>query len=115
MQDARLVRSVASIAWLALAWVGCGGSPPSPSAAVPQGVIIGNNDLVAVSRDGSNVPAKYRPLLDGVGRLHIPRGLCTATYVGSNIAISAGHCFEGGETRQDHTPCPGTFVEWGYR
>jgi len=97
--------------------IGCVGEVDSIEgvSSVQEGVIIGNNDLVEVTRDGSNVPARYRAGLDGFGRLHIPGGLCTATHVGNGIAISAGHCFSAPSSRVDDQPCSGTSVEWGYR
>jgi V8-like Glu-specific endopeptidase len=80
-----------------------------------EGVIIGNNDLVAVARDGSNVPGRYRSILDGFGRLHVNGALCTATHVGGGVVITAGHCFSAPDRRVNDRPCGNTSVEWGYR
>jgi len=84
-------------------------------ASIEQGVIIGNNDLLAVAEDGSNVPARYRPVLDAFGRLHLNGALCTATHVGDGLVVTAGHCFGAPSSRVDDRPCGGVYVEWGYR
>ena len=84
-------------------------------ASRQDGVIIGDNDLVPVNRDGGNVPARYRASLDGFGRLLVGGAACSATHVGGGIAISAGHCFNAPNQRVDDRPCPNTKVEWGYR
>jgi len=36
--------------------------------AQEQSQIIGTNDLVPVTMDGANIPAKYAPLIDAFGR-----------------------------------------------
>lgn len=80
-----------------------------------ESIIIGQNDLISVNADGSNVPARYRSLLDGVGRGVYNGALCTATHVGGGIVVSAGHCFGATATRVDRTPCTGAYVEFGFR
>lgn len=74
--------------------------------------ILGANDLVPVRADGSNIPEKYRPLLDAFG--FMSNG-CTATHVGDGIAITAGHCFHATTTALNQ-PCPADLtVTWGLR
>lgn len=87
----------------------------------PDSIILGNNDLITVSADGSNVPARYRSILDAFGRLLIPGSqpgtvaLCTATHVGNNLVVTAGHCFGAPSTRRNNASCAGTSIEWGNR
>jgi hypothetical protein len=84
-------------------------------AASQDGVVIGNNDLISVARDGGNVPARYRSALDGFGRLLVGGAACTATHVGNGVVITAGHCFSAPASRVNNQPCPNTTVQWGYR
>jgi V8-like Glu-specific endopeptidase len=88
-----------------------------------EGVIIGTNDLVSVTAGGANVPAKYRPHIDGIGRLAktaaATKGFCSATHLGNGIAVSAGHCWGAGTGRQNNvsctsgSTCAGNAVQWG--
>jgi hypothetical protein len=95
--------------------------PDDPLASATSGVIIGSNDLVSVAADGANVPARYRPLLEGFGRLLIPGStpgsyaLCTATHLGGGLVVTAGHCFSAPANRVDNVACSGVQVQWGYR
>lgn len=74
--------------------------------------IIGNNDLIAVNADASNVPLKYKNLVNAFGILSMG---CTATHIGNGYVITAGHCFWAGEELQKDQPCSDTTVEWGVR
>ncbi|MGZ3691301.1 MAG: trypsin-like serine peptidase [Pseudobdellovibrio sp.] len=74
--------------------------------------IIGSNDLVAVNADGSNIPAKYKNLLDAFGLMSMG---CTATHIGNGIVLSAGHCFWASETMTTDQDCSDTTVDWGVR
>ncbi|MDQ3297806.1 MAG: serine protease [Myxococcota bacterium] len=81
-------------------------------------VILGENDLVRVDPAGSNVPAKFRRVIDAIGRTS-PMG-CTATHLGGGLAISAGHCFRDAQPREDGLPCVTKYgspvtIEWGVR
>jgi V8-like Glu-specific endopeptidase len=78
-------------------------------------VIIGKNDLLPVAQNGSNVPERYRALLNGFGRANYKNALCTATHVGNGLVISAGHCFSATSTRQNNVSCSGGYVDWGMR
>jgi V8-like Glu-specific endopeptidase len=79
-----------------------------------QDLVIGPDNRVVVNDDGTNVPEKYRPLLDAFGIIN-PIG-CTATHVGDGIVLTAGHCFRAPKTRVDQQSC-GTVatVDWGVR
>lgn len=74
--------------------------------------IIGKDDLVPVSTDAHNIPAKYRSLVDAFG--HMSMG-CTATHIGQGYVLSAGHCFWAGEVPTLDQPCFSTEIKWGYR
>lgn len=74
--------------------------------------IIGNNDLIAVDATGSNIPAKYRNIIDAFGIISMG---CTATHIGNGIVLTAGHCFWASEELQKDQPCADTTVAWGVR
>ncbi len=84
-------------------------------SSVEDGIIIGTNDLIPVRLDGSNVPSRYRGLLDGFGRAYYNGALCSATHVGNGLVVSAGHCFGAGAGRVNNLSCSGGYVEWGRR
>lgn len=74
--------------------------------------IIGDNDLIAVNAEGSNIPLMYRSIINAFG--HISMG-CTATHIGNGYVLTAGHCFYAEETLLRDQDCAGTTVEWGVR
>ncbi len=74
--------------------------------------IIGDNDLVQVNALASNIPLKYRSLVDAFG--HISGG-CTATHIGNGYVLTAGHCFWADETPRLDEACPTVSVDWGFR
>lgn len=74
--------------------------------------IIGENDLVAVVRDGANLPADYRSMVDAFGFIQMG---CTATHIGRGLVLTAGHCFKAPGFRVNHVACPGVTVKWGLR
>ncbi len=82
-------------------------------------VILGGDDLIEVAENGSNVAARYRPLLDAFGKMG-PSG-CTATHVGNGVAVLAGHCFgKQPRARQDNISCvtqngSAVWIDWGLR
>ena len=73
--------------------------------------IIGKNDLIPVLNYGSNIPAKYAPIIDAIGKMSMG---CTATHIGQGLVLSAGHCFRAPKQRTP-LPCDGITVEWGLR
>lgn len=73
--------------------------------------IIGTNDLIAVDATGSNVPEKYRDLINAFGLLSMG---CTATHIGNGIVLTAGHCFWASDLVRDQD-CSDTTVTWGVR
>lgn len=74
--------------------------------------IIGENDLIAVAGDGSNIPFRYRKLIDAFGLMNMG---CTATHIGRGYVLTAGHCFWAGDTPQIDQSCSDTTIQWGYR
>ena len=81
-------------------------------ASVAPDKIIGNNDLIAVNDDATNIPARYRNLVDAFG---ITDAGCTVTHIGHGIVLTAGHCFWAPETPVENQSCNGTTVSWGKR
>lgn len=79
-------------------------------AATPNR-IIGENDLVAVNADASNIPARFRPLVDAFGKMDMG---CTATHIGRGYVITAGHCFWAPPELTKDVPCDAK-IEWGVR
>lgn len=84
---------------------------PTPGS-ISTRKIIGDNNLVPVVANGSNVPSQFRDLLDAFGSMSMS---CTATHVGHGIVVTAGHCFRATSVRQDKIDCQGIKVEWGRR
>jgi len=74
--------------------------------------IIGKNDFIAVNDDGTNIPLRYRKVLDAFG---IMTTGCTVTHLGNGIVLTAGHCFWAPPTLVEHTGCADTEIIWGVR
>ena len=85
--------------------------------------IIGVNNLIFVSIDKTNIPFKFRRVVDAIGLMDVG---CTVTYIGNGYAVTAGHCiwtkfFEPiPETAFIDRPCKDDFdhqfeIWWGYR
>lgn len=74
--------------------------------------IIGTDDLIAVDSANSNIPEKYRSIVEAFGIISMG---CTATHIGNGIVLTAGHCFWADEVVQKDTPCADTTIAWGVR
>ena len=74
--------------------------------------IIGTDDLIAVDATGSNLPVKYKDLIEAFGIISMG---CTATHIGNGLVLTAGHCFWAGEVVEKDMPCEDTTVAWGVR
>ena len=74
--------------------------------------IIGENDLIAVKEDASNIPFRYRDKIDAFGMLSMG---CTATHIGKGIVVSAGHCFWAPPEAIENQSCAEVSVAWGVR
>ena len=74
--------------------------------------VFGDNDLVAVSEDGSNIPLRYKKILNAFGQTSES---CTATHIGRGYVLTAGHCFWAPPEMIRHTKCSDTQVSWGLR
>jgi V8-like Glu-specific endopeptidase len=75
-----------------------------------QEKIIGSNELTPVVATGSNIPEKYRSLVNAFGMMNMG---CTATHIGDGLALSAGHCFRATKERQNNIPCGNVSIAWG--
>jgi V8-like Glu-specific endopeptidase len=76
--------------------------------------IIGKNDLIAVNASATNVPLKFRNLVDAFGKIGMG---CTATHIGDGYVLTAGHCFWAGPTPIEDQDCAGAEneIQWGLR
>ncbi len=74
--------------------------------------IIGNNELIAVNSEATNIPLKYKKLVNAFGLLSMS---CTATHIGNGYVLTAGHCFWVGSDLAMDLPCDGVTIEWGLR
>lgn len=74
--------------------------------------IIGDDDMVAVDATGSNIPARYRDLINAFGILSMG---CTATHIGNGYVLTAGHCFYAPEEPVENLECADTTISWGIR
>lgn len=83
------------------------------AAAFEPNKIIGEDDLVVVNADGSNIPFKYKKLINAFG-LMVNMG-CTATHIGNGYVLTAGHCFWADPDISEDLPCADTTIEWGVR
>src|SRR5262245_19960319 len=96
--------------------VGCANeevaTEPERTESAERGKIIGANDLVVVQRDGDNIPAKYRSLVDAFGVISLG---CTTTHTGGGLVLTAGHCFSAPPERKNNVPCRDVTVKWGVR
>lgn len=74
--------------------------------------IIGQNDLVQVQSDFSNIPEQYKDLMPAIGKMNVG---CTVTHIGQGFILTAGHCFWqtffDGELKLNQ-PCTGEEITW---
>lgn len=74
--------------------------------------IIGDDDMVAVDATGSNIPARYKNLINAFGIISMG---CTATHIGKGYVLTAGHCFEASTEPMKNVDCSDITVSWGVR
>lgn len=76
--------------------------------------IIGKNDLIFVNATATNIPVKFRNLVDAFGKIGMG---CTATHIGGGYVLTAGHCFWAGEIPIENQECAGreNEIQWGLR
>jgi len=82
--------------------------------------IIGDNDLVKVKVDGSNIDPALRGAIDAFGLISINQSnACTGTHLGNGYVLTAGHCFlsEAVPNPQStsNIDCSTVEVHWGFR
>ena len=93
----RMKKCIISLIWLGLlscTLVSCGPSAPYQNVQFEGSKsIIGENDLVNVPKNLTNFHqnSPSEDLLDSIGLIHSG---CTATHIGNNIMITAGHCIQ---------------------
>ncbi|HUS30700.1 MAG TPA: pre-peptidase C-terminal domain-containing protein [Kofleriaceae bacterium] len=100
--------------WLGLVVVtGCAVSPDLADGE--SSVVLGDNQMIRVAPDAANVPARYRSVLDAIGRSR--PNYCTVTHLGNGIAITAGHCFAQQGRNKPCTSQSGDAIniDWGVR
>ena len=93
----RMKKSMISLIWLGLLsciLLSCGPSAPHQGVQFENSKsIIGENDLVYVPKNLASFrqTAPSEDLLDSIGLI---QSGCTATHIGNNIMITAGHCLQ---------------------
>ena len=85
---------------------------PLLSPAFEPSKIIGTNDLIAVNALATNIPLKYKALVNAFGLMSMS---CTATHIGNGYVLTAGHCFWVGSELARDLPCGDVTIEWGFR
>lgn len=75
--------------------------------------IIKSDDMVAANAGALNLPPVVRQAVDTIGLMSVG---CTGTHIGSNLVVSAGHCFSTLFVPPSyHAPCQGMTIQWGVR
>lgn len=93
-------------------------SSPTNPVEYHASKLIGNNPLVPVRADGSNMENTFRNVLDAFGLVTIgDSGSCSGTHLGNGYVLTAGHCFLEGSNSStaSNAACPTIKVYWGYR
>ena len=75
-------------------------------------ITIGDSNFIMVNEDGQNVPEHFRSILNSIG---ITDAGCTISYIGKNLAITAGHCVGASNTLVRNQKCQNSFIKWGFR
>lgn len=74
--------------------------------------IIGDDNLVTVNADASNIPPQYKSIINAFGFMSVG---CTATHLGKGIVITAGHCFFALNQLVKNADCDDVTIDWGLR
>ena len=74
--------------------------------------IIGQDDLMTVNAEATNVPPQYKKLINAFGLIN---NGCTATHIGRGIVITAGHCFYALAELTQNADCEDVTIDWGFR
>ena len=85
---------------------------PLLSPAFEPSKIFGTNDLLAVNAEATNIPLKYKSLVNAFGLMSVS---CSATHIGNGYVLTAGHCFWVGSELAQDLPCGEISIEWGVR
>ncbi|MBX3041719.1 MAG: trypsin-like peptidase domain-containing protein [Bdellovibrionaceae bacterium] len=82
-------------------------------SATAHAKVIGSNDLVVSNGGAVNLPHQVREAVDTVGLISMG---CTGTHIGSNLVLTAGHCFLTLPAPiGDNYACPDITIQWGVR
>jgi V8-like Glu-specific endopeptidase len=89
----------------------------SPIYSSDQSKIIGQNDLIKVKADGSNVDTNLRQYLNAFGIIDMGNASCSGTHIGNGYVLTAGHCIlpDGQSGILTNKDCSNIKVLWGYR
>lgn len=109
-----------SISFLGLGFVllaGCASGATDDRTGTDEGAsVYGEDTRIKVDDDGTNVPEKYRALLDAFGIMYRDEGgFCTVTHIGKGVVMTAGHCFGAGDEPKKNYEPEETTVRWGVR
>lgn len=74
--------------------------------------IIGEDDLVPVNAQATNIPLQYKKIINAFGFMSIG---CTATHIGRGFVITAGHCFFAMNQLVKNADCDDVTIDWGLR
>lgn len=74
--------------------------------------IIGDNELLLVAPDASNIPLRFQKLVNAFGKIGMG---CTATHIGHGYVLTAGHCFWAAPELQKDLDCADIAIDWGVR
>ncbi len=81
--------------------------------------VIDDNDLVTVDKDISNIPFRYKKIMNAIGVVQYEQKnedgkvefsyACTGTHLGGGYVITAGHCVGASKTLSSQKDC--SFIE----
>lgn len=122
------MKKLSALLGLVLALSACGNSASPTVEAISavkqdpiytsqQSRIIGENNLIKVKMDGSNVDSNLRSYLNAFGIISLGEGVCSGTHIGNGYVLTAGHCIlpEGQQGSLANKECSKIKVYWGYR
>ncbi|MEZ4742371.1 MAG: serine protease [Bdellovibrionota bacterium] len=92
--------------------VGCGSEYSSENTDSLSLVssVIGENDLMPVRTDRSNLPLGLHFAVGAIGQMS---NNCTAFHLGSGLVATAGHCVADDYRPEQRIPCQNLSIKWG--
>ncbi len=121
-----MMKKLSALTGLVITLSACGKAAPTIEAISAtndniynsyQSRIIGENNLIKVKKDGSNVDTSLRGYLDAFGIISLGEGVCSGTHLGNGYVLTAGHCLvpQGQQGILADKECSKVKVYWGYR